>query len=246
MAYENEAVSVSGLVTAQIRADGESLRMWPRSDGRLFVAGKPGLPWTLHVVNNTAYPVEVIGSVDGRSIHRDEPGGIPSARGHRLGAYGWHEFKGWRLDDDDSGPFIFADPSQSVETRVTGSAVNAGVIGLLIYRQYRPEPVHPTAKGMATMDMAPVAVASAGGPESSSSFLRGLGTATGERTHDPVRRVNFERDGRAPDRLVIGYDTEANLRARAIIPSIEANAHRDPDPFPGERSNPTGYGSLTD
>ena len=63
-------------------------------------------------------------------------------------------------------------------------------------------------------------------------FGGSLGTGMGDVLEDRVGHTGFDRDGAAPDVLVIGYETEEVLRSQGIMVPVEAN------PFPGVK---TGY-----
>jgi hypothetical protein len=234
-----DAHSPAGAIRARVLVHGIPLPLWGRpSDGRLFAAAVVGRAWTLEVVSLLGSRIEAVVGVDGRSVHRDEPAG--AGRGHVIEAYGRYEFKGWRLDQGDSAPFLFADPAASVAAMTTGDPSGVGVIGIIVYGEHRPAPTWIDSGP--TTDMAPVASASPGGEvlKGVLRMTRGVGTGIGRRTRDPVGQTEFERDGRRRDRLVIGYDTEEALRELGIIRDVRP----DPDPFPGLPRG-TGYERFT-
>lgn len=212
----------AGTIEASVLTAGARLPFYCRADGRPFIAGVPGRVYTVSVRNRSNVRVEVILTVDGRHVLRDEPGAVHACQGLVIPAGGSHEFPGWQFDNASAGQFTFADPSVSVAAIATGSAANTGVIGLAVHREQQPA-AYATADCLPRA-MAPVAVAAAAGGS--------LGTGIGETVASPLDRTTFTRDGNPPDILVIGYDTEEALRARAMI------TPPDPDAFPGTG---TGY-----
>lgn len=216
--------SPSATIEAEVLVSGDPLPLYVRPDGRPFAAGVPGTAYTVRVRNLTRARVEVILTVDGRHALRDEPGDHYACRGLVIPACGSHEFPGWQLDDREAGQFKFTDPSAGVAAAATGSSEHAGQIGFAVHRE-RAEVV---ATYNSILRRRPAPAAGMTGRAS-------LGTGIGATVSSPLGRTKFERDGNPPDLLVIGYGTEAALRAQGIIP---AAPEADPHAFPGQG---TGY-----
>jgi hypothetical protein len=196
----------------------------------MFAPGVPGTAYALHARNLTTGRIEVIVTVDGRHILKDEPGDPYACHGMVLQAYGSYDFRGWRISDSWSREFLFGEPGASVAAQSTGSLANTGVIGFAVWRE---QPALAADYGGFLRGGAPVAVAAA----SSSSIPGGsLGTGIGASQDDRVGRTEFARVTGEPDILIIGYDTESELIRRGITCPAE------PDPFPGAR---TGYEKYT-
>jgi hypothetical protein len=238
MHYPTTVTSPGTTVEASVLIDGRPVKLYRRNDGRMFAPGIPGSAYTLRVRNRTANRIEVIVTVDGRHVLKDEPGHPSDCHGMVLRPHDTYEFRGWRISDDESREFLFGDPGSSVAAQATGSAANIGVIGFAAWREreawslYGGSPIL-RGTGHVTRDMA-VATASAG-PATFSADMEStgsLGTGIGASQEDRVGRTNFTRITGEPDILFIGYDTEAELVRRGII------GPADPDAFPGAL---TGY-----
>lgn len=235
------AASPSGTIEASVLVGGTAQPFYRRADGRAFAAGAPGRIYTLRVRNRTGVRAEVIATVDGRHVLKDEPGDPRACQGLVIPAHGEYEFRGWRVSDDQSREFLFGEPASSVAAQATGSTANIGVIGFAAWSE-REVQVHYGGAGAYDSILrggAPdVAFASAGpvtrGVTATAANTMGpgsLGTGIGAHQDDRVGRTDFTRTGE-PDILVIGYDTEAELTRRGIL------GPADPDAFPGAR---TGY-----
>jgi hypothetical protein len=242
MYHAQSAASPGGTLEVSVHVSAQLAQpVYRRADGRLFVPGIPGRAYTLRVRNKASVRAEVIATVDGRHVLKDEPGDPHSCHGLVIPAYGTYEFRGWRVSDAETREFLFGDPAASVAAQATGSVGNVGVIGFAAWREKERYPDWQfSAGGYASLDSAmPVATASAGAPVarsvshvSAANAVSGtLGTGIGASQDDHVGRTDFTRTG-TPDILVIGYDTEAVLTERGII------GPADPDAFPGAR---TGY-----
>lgn len=227
----NSAAMPRGTAQVSVIIDGTQQPLFRRADGRLFAAGVPGRPYTLRVRNTTGGRIEMIVTVDGRHVLKDEPGDLQACHGLVIPAYGDYDFQGWRISDDQTREFLFGEPAVSVAARATGSTANIGVLGFAAWRE------------KSDFYLGSIATASAGPPvtygAASGEILRSanvsargtLGTGIGALQDDHVGRTDFTRTG-SPDILVIGYDTETVLRERGIIGSP------DPIAFPGTA---TGY-----
>lgn len=221
------------------------------SDGKIFVAGRPGEVYKLRVRNLLSQRAEVLNTVDGMNTLREELGDLELSKGLVFPAKHESCFTGWRLNNEETRQFIFGSPAGSVADMAVQTTENTGVIGFGVYKErvWRPgksgqslhygrlssslppagggaspaEGVTTIASNNAQADVTEAAVAMA-------SPSPGLATHIGEKQYDPVRPTTFSRSG-TPDVLVIGYDTEEALRDIMGAP--------EPNPFPG--MGITGY-----
>lgn len=239
--------------SAQVLSNGIPQKLYRRPwDGKFFVVGTPNLSYSLEVSNNSDRRIEVITTIDGRHVLKDEPGDVHRCRGLVIEPRTKYEFRGWRLNDADSNAFVFSGVPEAIATQATGSASNVGVIGFAVHfeRTPRDTPRAPMLRGgglhaaenYARLLSEPPATR--GGLESMDGGLEAIGfepsigTGMGESQHDPVGHTMFTRDGKEPQTLAIGYDTEQNLRARGIIVPPE------PNPFPGKDTGYSAYRSV--
>lgn len=235
MHYPTTVTSPAGTIEVSVLAGGAARPLFRRADGRMFAPGVPGGAYTLRARNLTPARIEVIVTVDGRHVLKDEPGDARACHGMVLRARDSYEFRGWRISDEQTREFLFGEPAASVAAQATGSTANIGVIGFAAWREREAWTNYgEDSYGGILRGAAPVAVASAGaGTFSSNTMSTGsLGTGIGASQDDRVGRTDFTRITGEPDILIIGYDTEAELIRRGIT------GPADPDPFPGER---TGY-----
>jgi hypothetical protein len=210
--------------------------MYSRADGRQFIAGLPGAPYTISVRNLSVGRIEIIGSVDGRHVLKDEPAHPHNSRGIVIPGCTAYTFPGWRFNDEETGDFVFGRPEASVAAQA-GTPSNIGVIGIAVWPERSAPSYHSRAKSI------PVAAATGGATadcsyEGAAAAAASIGTGIGERRHNPVGRTDFTRSGGGPDVVEIGYDTEDELRRRGIILGVAA----DPQAFP---ASPTGYERYT-
>jgi hypothetical protein len=256
--------SPGGTLRASVMLDGEPVPLRFRSDGRPFVAGEPGQRVAVRVTNFTTGRLEVLLSLDGRSVLEDKPAVIPDSHGLVLAAGAVYTFKVWRLSDETGLEIVLGSVEDSIAAQATGSDANVGVIGIAAWRERSnphsswrlsgpsgqsvssAEPTKPQLPGWAA------ASASAGGAtmdsyvtESASSTsantaLRStrqqqVGLGAGDEVADRVGRTSFIRVDGDPDVLVIGYDTAAALDECGIV------LYHDPEPFSRSRSGYEKY-----
>jgi len=126
--------AVAPLVELQVidRATGQDARVW-RSNGRLFVAGRPGARYSLRVTNNTPGRVLVVMSVDGVNILTGETAAF-GQRGYVLMPYGSQDVSGWRKSDTEVAAFTFAPQHRSYAAR-TARPDDVGVIGIAAFTE---------------------------------------------------------------------------------------------------------------
>lgn len=201
-------------------------------DNQPFVEGLWGQPYVLEVRNLTHARVEILNSVDGRNTLRDEEADLRLNRGIIIGPHDVWTITGWRIDDNNTGQFVFSDPTQSVEQMATGTHRNAGVFGFALYAEY-VQPVYrgDVYRGGGTMRGGGQFLGvSKGGQE---SFSPDMGTRMGDIQHDAVGRTTFNRASSEPvEVLTIHYRSRDWLERYGIIVPDE------PQAFPGSQ---TGY-----
>lgn len=251
------------------RETGQPLQVW-RRDGRLFVAGQPGVRYGLRVTNHTDGRVLVVMSVDGVNIISGQTAGY-GQRGYVFGPYELYVLNGWRKSESEVAAFTFAPLPQSYAAR-TGRPGDVGVIGIAAFKErvVVPEPVTPVielraeprdpeqraandrrAAGKAASDsgVSELVVtaqrrqpaAPAEAPRALERPTEKLGTAHGAREWSVSTTVAFERATSTPQFVrQLEYDTFENLVARGVIRPSRDLGNR-PRPFPA-----TGGGYVPD
>ncbi|OGD71214.1 hypothetical protein A3A84_02100 [Candidatus Collierbacteria bacterium RIFCSPLOWO2_01_FULL_50_23] len=196
-----------------------------KDDDMPFVEALLGRPYVIRVtptfVNGR---LEVISSVDGRNTLKNEVANPIENHGMVISSP-W-EITGFRLNQVETAQFVFGGTAGSVVEQATGSTVNAGVIGLASYREFQQfnQREGPINYGLTR---------SKGGEGADA------GTHAGEARFDPVGTTTFRRATLRPvEMLEIQYRTRDWLVRNGII------ASDDPSPWPGFRSNNTGYDIL--
>lgn len=217
------------LVDLQLRDldRGEWLPRHPH-EGRNFVAGEPGHRYAIVLQNLTPGRVLAVVSVDGVNVISGETAATGQA-GYVLEPWQRLEVKGWRKSLDEVAAFRFSAASDSYAAR-TGRPDDVGVVGVAAFRERQAPPRMPMVAGVPApaAESAPLAQrrAEAGAAD------QALGTAHGERWHDPARLARFERVSARPDSvLAIHYDSLPALVARGVLPPPAR--WRAPQPFPG-------------
>src|SRR5882672_4508971 len=224
--------------------------------GRLYVAGTPGAKYSLLLNNKTGGRVLTVVSVDGVNVITGDTA-APAQSGYVLDPWGNVDISGWRKSMSEVAAFVFTALPESYAAR-TGRPGNVGVIGVAVFREYRPRvslghPV-PLAGQGARGDEARESASgnsrdSAAAPASPSAGALSrimpkpeekLGTGHGEREASAASWTDFRRASSSPAEMIsIYYDSRANLIARGIIaPAPRA----EPNPFPGFRFTPDPRG----
>lgn len=224
------------------------------SNGKLYVAGKPGHRYSVRLSNRTGERLLAVLSVDGVNAVSGETASAGQS-GYVLDAWESTEINGWRKNLNEVAQFNFTSLPDSYAAQ-TGRPLNVGVIGVAVFTERRelwreddhidqaPAPAtRPWAKDAESgraEPSAPLAGAAAksDSAKSSPSLARGqasrerLGTGHGDREWSQVGTTQFERASQQPaETVAIWYDSYRNLAARGIIPRRPL-ASRDPNPFP--------------
>lgn len=247
------------------RDTGTTLRTY-MSDGRLYVAGKPGHRYAVRLVNRTGGRVLAVLSVDGVNAVSGETANANQS-GYVLGPWESTEINGWRKNLNEIAQFNFTALPDSYAAQ-TGRPMNVGVIGVAVFteRSQRwiaeerdnrtppaaPPATRPWAKDSESAEAAAANEAPAAGMASKSRSADAiaqsqprrerLGTGHGEREWSQVGTTRFERASARPaETVAIWYDSYRNLAARGIIPRRPL-ASREPEPFPnGFVPDPPGH-----
>ncbi len=231
-------------VTLYDRASGRILPTY-FSDGRWYVAGRPGNEYEIRIRNQSGGDVLAVTSVDGVNVVSGETA-APGQTGYVLTPGSYLPIKGWRKDMTRVAAFYFTRLDDSYASR-TGRPDNVGVIGVAVFRRkveppiameqeqrYRREaPMAGAAKDSASgnADAQPSAPRPSARAESAPAE-KSLGTGHGRIQTSQVRYTSFERESETPNEVIaIWYDSHTNLVARGVIPS-PVPAPRDPQPFP--------------
>jgi hypothetical protein len=232
------------------RATGERIPVHAHR-GRLYVAGAPGAKYSVLLNNKTGGRVLTVVSVDGINVVTGETA-APEQSGYVLDPFGSVGIDGWRKNMNEVAAFVFTALPESYAAR-TGRPGNIGVIGVAVFREYRPRvslghPV-PLSRPGARGDEARESASGAAEPAapSADSLMRvlprpeeKLGTGHGEREASQASWTDFRRSSASPAEMIaVYYDSRANLIARGIIgPAPRA----EPNPFPGFRFTPDPRG----
>ena len=239
------AHAVGRLADLQVedRASGRTLAVYWHA-GRPYVAGEPGHEYRVVVANRRGEDLLAVVSVDGVNV-LSGASASPQQDGYVLGPWGELRIDGWRKSLDEVASFYFTSLGDSYAAR-TGRPANVGVIGVALFRRAeRPRPryldIAPEARN--ETQSAPQAQQAPQPETDAPSDLQSkriaprapalsapLGTGHGRRVDSAVRYVEFERESRPVETLVLYYDSYANLLAQGVIPRRELA--RRPDPFP--------------
>jgi hypothetical protein len=247
-----DAQSPANLVDLTVvdRETGQPLRVW-RHNGRAYVAGQPGVRYSLRVTNNTTGRVLVVMSVDGVNVLTGQTAGH-GQRGYVFAPYQSYDVSGWRKSDTEVAAFTFAPLPKSYAAR-TGRPADVGVIGVAVFKEriVAPAPVAPAleSRSSAHDDVSEVVVsgsrvASAEAPPPARARREEkLGTGHGVREWSVATVVTFERATSYPQFIrQIEYDTYDNLAAIGVI-RRPPDTGRRPRPFP---SSGAGAGYVPD
>jgi hypothetical protein len=196
------------------------------SNGRHYVAGKPGKEYAIRVQNRLGEDLLAVVSVDGVNVVSGETAAYDQG-GYILAPRSTFDIKGWRKSLERVAAFYFSRIEDSYAAR-TGRPEEVGVIGVALFKR---KPVVRELEGDASSRKeAPAAPQAAERSASGAAAEPGLGTGHGRSVTSVVRYAEFERASDMPAEIVsIYYDSYENLVARGVIPV----ARRDPQPFPG-------------
>ena len=245
-------------VSVTDRTTGERLEVY-RHQGRLYVAGKPGNRYAVHLRNKSGGRLLTVISVDGVNALNGQTAAT-SQSGYVISPWQAAEISGWRKSMDDVAAFYFTSIADSYAGR-TERPQNVGVIGVAVYREADPLPPPAqaafSARERVEQESADRADSAAGNdvaksqsranapapasaaPERSEALSKKaegrLGTGHGERISAPTQYTEFRRASDTPSEIVtIYYNSRANLLAQGVIPRPPhyGKTNPAPNPFP--------------
>lgn len=108
-------------------------------NGNTFIEGRKSSPFEIEFRNHTAGRVLVVPSVDGVST-LDGQKATAESPGYVVKGYDTLRIKGWTVDGGNVAQFVFQDKENSYGTHVTRTRVQAGVVGVIVYKE-KKEPV---------------------------------------------------------------------------------------------------------
>ena len=220
-------MAAGNLADVQIydRASRRTLPVY-ESEGRWFVAGKPGNEYQVTVRNRAGGDLLAVVSVDGVNAVTGETAAA-SQSGYVIESGRALSIKGWRKSLEKVAAFYFTNLGDSYGAR-TGRPENVGVIGVALFKRKAEallELKQPQDRGESG-----AAADSAARSTAPRAAEKSIGTGHGRNETSQARYVAFERESDTPNEVIIvHYDTYANLVARGVIPQSQ----RWPSPFPG-------------
>jgi hypothetical protein len=234
-------------LTVVNRATGERIPIHAHG-GHFYVTGAPGAKYSLLLNNKTGARVLTVVSVDGVNVITGDTA-APVQSGYVLEPWGSVDIGGWRKSMSEVAAFVFTALPESYAAR-TGRPGNVGVIGVAVFREYRPlhrlhQPPVPFSESRARGDEARESASGAAPSAEALSRIaprpeEKLGTGHGEREASQASWTDFRRASASPSELIsIYYDSRANLIAQGIIPYAP---RAEPNPFPGFRFTPDPRG----
>ncbi|MBX3183415.1 MAG: hypothetical protein KIT72_03390 [Polyangiaceae bacterium] len=233
-----ESVRGSSIELRVEDTSGRALPVYPHR-GEQVVLGRAGDRYALRVFNRSGRRVEVLPTVDGRSVITGQPGDFEQ-RGYIIAAYDSIVIDGFRDSQDTTRAFRFSTPERSYSA-LRGTPQHVGVIGLAVFEERLPRFSRHAPLGQ--RDDLQRAPGSAAAPAQPRAKEGNLGTGWGEQQWSPTSRTRFERAARAPaEVLSLRYDDQEGLRARGIRPAPTwapgfaepPSDEPNPNPFPGQ------------
>ncbi len=223
--FQVEAAGRLAQVQIVDKASGRALPLHV-SNGRHYVAGKPGKEYSIRVQNRLGEDLLAVISVDGVNVVSGDTASYDQG-GYILGPRSNFDVKGWRKSLERVAAFYFSRIEDSYAAR-TGRPDEVGVIGVALFKRKALQP-EVEADVLSRKD-APSAPRGAERSAAGAAAEPGLGTGHGRSVASVVRYAEFERATEMPEEIIaIHYDSHENLVARGVIPV----ARREPQPFPG-------------
>jgi hypothetical protein len=223
--------------------------------GEYWLAGKPGARYAIEVRNCIGGRLLAVTAVDGVNVISGATAGWDQT-GYVFDPGQRYQITGWRKSNAEVAAFVFTDSPNSYAER-TGRPANVGVIGVALFRERQPQPLHtppkisPFARGApapaageanrSSMGQAAATTTTASGglsgglPADQAHASASLGTGHGERENSYVQDTEFRRMHAEPTEIIrIRYDSFDNLVAMGIVRRPLA-VFPSPNPFPGSQ-----------
>jgi hypothetical protein len=235
--------AVGSLVGVQVEVEGNAAPLYAAVDGsgRYYVQARKGGRYTVRLENRSGERLAVRMTVDGLNVISGERQAVDQAgRMYVLDPWESADIQGWRTSLDDVRRFTFVDERASYAARSGQANSRMGWIELAVYRERhrygwraperpdvtaregRDEPSAPAAGAPAPRasgdDQARDRSAAKSGRAQEGAAQSYPGTGWGERTHDPVRLVDFEPEPGPAERITLRYEYASALRALGILP----------------------------
>lgn len=229
-AWGNQTTIDGQLVDAQVLVGGSAAPLYSRAgNDRSYFQAFKGRDYSIRLRNTTGQRVGVLITVDGLNVVNGERSSQSSSEPmYVLDPWESATIKGWRSSQSTIQKFVFVDEQRSYANRTDQANGDMGWIRITTFREYRPQvwqrdelkhnsrapqsaPSIPELEGRAdSREMSKMS------PNESDD---NPGTGWGEKRYDPVRKVWFQPERWASDRMVLRYEYESGLRALGIYPN---------------------------
>ncbi|MBI4527403.1 MAG: hypothetical protein HY695_26720 [Deltaproteobacteria bacterium] len=233
--------------------------------GKTYVAGNPGDRYAVQVVNRTGARILTVISVDGVNVISGETASHEQT-GYVFSPWESYEITGWRKSENEVAAFYFTSLPDSYAAR-TDRPQNVGVIGVAVFREWKPprrRPVMPAPRPFqnepgarapmskenrsdsAAESSLPFPAPSLSSPparerESIPPAARRLhdklGTGHGERERSEVTYTDFRRASRQPNEILTIHYDRYENLVARGIISATPRL-AEPHPFPSGRFVP--------
>jgi hypothetical protein len=124
----------------EVLVNGQPIREYGK-DGRVFVMGKIGTPYTLRAKNNTANRVLFVVGIDGTNVVDGEglcPQTASVARGYVVQPFSKCDIDGWRVSDKEVAQFVFSDKTTAYSCKTGSPTEDCGIIAAKVFAEKVP------------------------------------------------------------------------------------------------------------
>lgn len=226
----------AGLVTVGVRIDGILTPIYVARD-TYWIAGKMNCPYAIVVENKNYGWLEVLESVDGKNVLKNEPADVRRNRGMVVHSRSEWVNHGWRINNSQTNDFVFSNLWDGVAFQTTGTTRNEGVIGVAVYSEYEPSHLESFERG----EPQSLGFGSERGTKGVTMRGADMSTGMGQSREDRVGSTSFVRASDEPEvKLAIQYRSMRWLEENGIV-RPDYGEGEGPSAFPG---SDTGYGSV--